>query len=575
MIHRFHSNAQSGNCVIPSVDWMPSRLKLCVFILCTAACSFGQNVPDAAEAEHKPGSIAGVVRSDTTGQPLRRAQVLLKPADAGGSSLAQSTDETGKFWFPKVIPGSYSVTVQRDGYLRQTAGRIGAYKMPPIFLIQPGQDVGSFDFRMVPWGVISGRVKFDDAEPAVSVAVQLYRQYYARGHHGWAVAATTRTNDLGEYRVHGLEPGSYYVAALYQAPVLPPNAEEQRRTDASGHPLPELSYAVTFYPEVQKLADAVAVRLLPGQEIASIDIFLTLVHTIRIHGRVISALSGALVQGPSISLRWNDAENTGSVSAPVDVTFDRNHNFEIRGVTPGPYLIVTTGADDGKALSARTAVSVGDADVEALSIVIGPQQIWKGKIVVDGDESTKLPGLVVELQPRRVTASPARTYVDKNREFTIPFLPQETYDLEVLNAPEDAYLEAVQVGKSERLASGLEAEPGSAPQELEVVLSTRGGKVLGKAVTAANSSVVATGATVLLIPDPPIGRSHAYKSTYADQYGNFLIRGVAPGNYIAVAWFDQPPCDVYNPDDLAACKAQGAKVAVSEEALESIQVTAR
>ena len=323
------------------------------------------------------------------------------------------------------------------------------------------------------------------------------------------------------------------------------------------------------------MADAVAVRLLPGQEIASIDIFLTLVHTVRIHGRVISALSGGVMEGPSISLRWNDAENTGSVSAPVDVTFDRNHNFEIRGVTPGPYLIITTGTDDGKTLSARTAISVGDADVEALSIVIGPQLNWKGKIVVDGDESIKLPGLVVELQPRRVTASAARTYVDKNREFAIPFLPQETYDLEVLNAPEDTYLEAVRVGKSERLASGLEAEPGAPPQELEVVLSTRGGKVLGRAVTAADSSVVATGASVLLIPDPPYGRSQAYKSTYADQYGNFLIRGVAPGNYVAVAWFDQPPCEVYNPDDLAACKAQGVRVAISEDALESIQVIAR
>ena len=109
---------------------------------------------------------------------------------------------------------------------------------------------------------------------------------------------------------------------------------------------------------------------------------------------------------------------------------------------------------------------------------------------------------------------------------------------------------------------------------MEVVLCTRGGKVLGRAVTAADSSVVATGASVLLIPDPPIGRSQAYKLTYADQYGNFLIHGVAPGNYIAVAWLDQPPCEVYNPDDLAACKGQGVKLGVSDDALESVQVTA-
>lgn len=533
------------------------------------------SLPAQTAPEREPGSISGVVRSDLTGQPLRRAQVVLKPQDSGGSSFAQTTDGTGKFSFPKVVPGSYSVTVQRDGYLQQSAGRIGGYKMPPIFLIEPGQDIGSFTFRMVPWGVMSGKVKFDDAEPAVNVAVQLYREFYARGRHGWAVASTVRTDDRGEYRVHGLEPGFYYVAALYQAPALPPKAEEQRRVDAAGKPLAQLSYAVTFYPEAQRLADAVAVRALAGQEVAGIDIFLTLVHTVRIRGKVISALSGTVVQGPGITLRWNDADNTASVTAPVDVTFDNKHNFEIKGVTPGPYVIITTGSDEGQTLSARTPISVGDADVEEQAIVIGPQQNWKGKIIVDGDESVDLSGIGVELAPRRATAAPARAFADKKHEFEIPFLPQEVYDVALLKAPEDSYLEAVRVGKSDHLATGLEAEPGATPQELEVVLSTRGGKVLGRAVTAGDSTIVATGASVLLIPDPPAGRSHAYKFTYADQYGNFLIHGVAPGTYAAVAWFDQPPCDVYDPNDIAACRTKGVRVTVSEEALESIQVTAQ
>ena len=554
------------------MDLSPSRLKLCLLIF-VASCVTGQTIPPESAEKPQPGSIAGVVRSDATGQPLRRAQVSLSPVENGGTALVQTTDDVGKFSFPKIVPGSYSITVQRDGYLKQIAGRIGAYKMPPIFLIQPGQDVASFDFRLIPWGVISGTVKFDDAEPAINVTIQLYREYYARGRHGWVTAASTRTNDRGEYRVHGLEPGSYYVAALYQAPALPPNAEEQRRTDASGHPLPELSYAVTFYPEVQKLADAVAVKVLPGQEPASNDIFLTRVHTARIRGRVISALSGTVVPNPSISLRWNDAENTGSVSAPVEVSFDKDRNFEIKGVTPGPYILIASGSEGEHTLTARMAISVGDSDVEAISIVIGPRQIWKGKVVVDGDDSVELPGLVVDLEPRRATTSGVRTSVEK-REFEIGYQPQETYDLDVLHAPEDVYLKEVRVGKTDRLASGLEAEPGADAQELEVVLSTRGGKVLGRAVTAINSSVVATGASILLIPDPPFGRSHAYKSAYADQYGNFLVRGIAPGNYIALAWLDEPPCEVYNPSDLAACRAQGVKVAVSEEALESVQLTA-
>ena len=216
--------------------------------------------------------------------------------------------------------------------------------MPPIISVHSGEDaIRSFTFpHMTAWAVVSGRVKFDDAEPAVNVTIQLYREFYSRGRHGYALSASAKTDDRGEYRVHGLEAGAYYVAALYQAPLPPPDAREQRRPDSSGNPAPDLSYAVTFFPEVQKLADAVAVRLTPGQEVAGIDIFLTLVHTVRIHGRVTSAISGAVVPEPSITMRWNDPDNTGSVSAPVNITFDADHNFEIKGVTTGPYLVITT-----------------------------------------------------------------------------------------------------------------------------------------------------------------------------------------------------------------------------------------
>jgi hypothetical protein len=360
---------------------------------------------------------------------------------------------------------------------------------------------------------------------------------------------------------------------MYQAPAAPSDATEQRRTDSSGNASAELSYAVTFFPEVQKLADAVAVRLTPGQEVAGIDIFLTLVHTVRIHGRVTSAPSGTVVRGPSITLRWNDPDNTGSVSAPINVSFDRDQNFEIRGVTTGPYLVITTGIDGGKALSARTPISVGDADVANLDIVIGPEQIWKGKVRIEDDDSTALSGLQVSLEPRRATAPIARATVDKNGDFSLPFLPQETYDLFVSNAPEDAYLKSVRVGNFDRLATGLEAEPGGEPPAMEVVLSMHGGGVVGKALTI-DPAVVASGATVMLIPDPQVGRVQSYKTTFADEYGNFLAKGLAPGNYVLLAWLDQAPCEVFNPDDLPTCLAHGARVRVSEGGLESIQITA-
>jgi hypothetical protein len=41
-----------------------------------------------------------------------------------------------------------------------------------------------------------------------------------------------------------------------------------------------------------------------------------------------------------------------------------------------------------------------------------------------------------------------------------------------------------------------------------------------------------------------------------------------------VGWLDQPPCDIYNPDDFAACQAQGAGLTIAEGEERSAQVTA-
>ncbi len=182
------------------------------------------------------------------------------------------------------------ITVQRDGYLPLSSGRIGDYKMPPIFSVSSGQTIDSFVFRMTPQGVVTGKVKFDDAEPASNVAIQLYRSYYDRGHHGYATAASARTDDRGEYRVHGLEPGTYYVAALCikRRRVRRRPAEEQiahgctrqsaARAELCGHVFPAGTKRMS--------GGGAGRRSRRASEVGGIDIFLTLVHTVHVRGRV-------------------------------------------------------------------------------------------------------------------------------------------------------------------------------------------------------------------------------------------------------------------------------------------------
>jgi Carboxypeptidase regulatory-like domain len=548
------------------------RLKLLTIALSAACALFAQDPPAATTEGQEPGSVSGVVRSNATGQVLRRAQVVLNPVGAKDSGRFQETSDDGKFAFPAVPPGRYSITVERDGYLRLAAARLGAYKMPPVFSVRPGETVSGMDFRMTPAGVIGGTVKFDDAEPAANIAVAVYHGYYDRGRHAYAAVANGFTNDRGEYRLSGLASGTYYVAALYRARSRPQGADEQQRIDPTGNPVRNLSYATTFFPQTQKMAEAVAVGIQPGEEIRGIDIFLTPVHTVRIRGRVLSALSGQTIRAPGLSLRWNDADNTGSVTVPTDVTFDENQNFEIKGVPSGQYWLLAAASDDGRTLTARVPINVGDDDVAGLNIVVGPEAAWQGKIQVDGDNPPALNAFVLSFEPRRATASPVRAEVSEKGDFTAALWPNETYDVYLASAPEDVYLKSVLLTNTEHLATGLEAQPGETPPSMDVIVSANGGQVQGQAVTS-DSMIVASGAAVVLIPDPPDGRLQTYKSTYADEYGNFRFRGIAPGRYVLVAWMDQAPCDPYNPDDLVACRAHGVPVTVPEGGAQSVQVT--
>ena len=228
------------------------------------------------------------------------------------------------------------------------------------------------------------------------------------------------------------------------------------------------------------MSDAVPVKIAPGDEVAGIDIFLTLVHTVRVRGHVLSALKGSVLASPSVTLRMNDSDNTASVTAPISVTFDKDQSFEIRGVTAGPYLLLASATEDGVTLTGRVPINVGDADVANADVGVSPESLWTGKVQVDDDDSPLPKGLTISLQPRRSTASPSRAKVSEDGEFSVPFVPDEIYDLYVLNAPDDSYLKSVRIANSERLGQGLEAAPGDSPPALDVRLSSRGGAGSGK-----------------------------------------------------------------------------------------------
>jgi hypothetical protein len=505
-------------------------------------------------------SIEGTVLNDRTGLPLPRAHVVLLPAQAGLSPVAVDADEKGAFAIRDIASGRYSMSASRDGYLTTSVGWMDAVRMQQTFAIGTKEVIAGLTFRLRPFAVMAGRVTFEDGEPAMNIRVETYREYRNHLRHGYALAGSAVTNDRGEYRLFGLHPGSYIVAATER----PTAAEEQVRETQT------LRYATTFYTNSTKLGEAVPVRLDYGQESGGIDVSMKRVRKVKLHGHVISGLTGDAVSSASIAMQRVDAHNTASIAVTVPVTFDHDHRFEIRDVTPESYVLWAESADGGKALIGHAPLTVGEADIDNVELTILGERPGSAVLVVDGgvklDDQVKL-----RFEPRNERGKIVEVSKVAGVEgFHFSLMGDELYDLFVTGLPNDFYASAVKVNGVDVMPLGIEGVAATANSPFEVVIDSRGGRVSGRVLGSDDS--LWSRASVALIPDPPKGRVQSYREGAADENGLFLLRGVAPGKYILVGWLDEPPCDYYDPDGLANCRVAGMSVEMQQAGEQNVEL---
>jgi hypothetical protein len=519
----------------------------------------------SSNAKPAPAQLEGFVLNDSTGQPLRRAHIVLTPLEAGLSATGSDADDEGHFLLREIPEGQYSLSAARDGFLTSVAPLTGGLRMPASFHLNAGDKLTDLTFRLRPWGVMAGRVRYSDGECGVGVRVELYRTDHIRGRSAYSLAASAATNDRGEFRIYGLAPGAYLIATVYD-PAATPNYREQPMTDSQGRVLPAVGYMTTFYPNTELMSQAVPVRVEYGQELAGLDLSLRLARKVAIHGYVVNGVTGTKLSTASITLQRVDQSGEGTMPANARVSFDKDDNFQIPSVAPGSYgLYVRAAGEGGTVLTGHTLVLAGNEDVDNLEIVATPLEHWQGRLVFEGPGSPAGDGARITLEPRSMSATVCATTaapdpVTGGLSFACQIQRDETYDVFADNLPADYYLSAVRLGGVDVKAFGL---PGNLASrgEFEVALDSRGGRVSGAVVRA--DGLVWSGASLMLIPDPPQRRLQDYRSTSADPNGRFLFHGVAPGNYTLIAWLDQTPCDVYDPDGLDRCRAAGTRVTVS------------
>jgi hypothetical protein len=290
--------------------------------------------------------LYGAVRDSVTTLPIPRLKVEL----AGPHTYITLTASNGSYCFETLAPGEYGVMLRRNGY----------HANPPHFHLNAGH-TRHLDWNAEPLAAITGRVLDFEGEPAVGVAVNCIR---AERDHGVQQFADPMqfalTNDLGEYRIENLWPGTYYVRAGWPDGFL-------RLKQAPGQP--EMSPVSEWYPGAIKISEAKPLDVPAGHSRTGIDFRLTLMPVFHVRGTVAG--------GPFRDLLMSHAPGVAAtpVGEPSNCGLFRGTLIEDGAfdlVVPSGRYLVQERDFKGDPLTGSVVVAVGPENAEGVSLGAKP-----------------------------------------------------------------------------------------------------------------------------------------------------------------------------------------------------------
>jgi hypothetical protein len=503
-------------------------------------------------------AVEGVAVKSTSGEGVKRVTVQLSPIGGGQQGYSTLTENNGHFIIRDIAPGRYLLSASGNGYMQQAPEKGKGGARTRLLDLTPGKNVSGIAFRMVPPGVITGTVYDEEGDPVTLAQVKVLRVTSSGTHRQVGEAGSGQTNDLGEYRIWGLQPGKYLVAATYD----PPQVNSSQATDEV--------YLPTFHPSTADTSQATVVEVQPGVEASGIDVDLREAHAVMVRGRVMVDSSAKSLRGVHVSLEPRGAEGGYSFSYYGGSVQNDSGDFEIPSVPPGPYNLSAFWNDGKRQLYGRVPVEVGSANLEGVTFVLSSPITLAGRFRLEGSNQLDFTRLGLWLQPTDSTMGSGNVEIKPDGTFTVENVYDGNYRVRVLGFPEGYYLKAAREGGSEVLESGLTISRSQPPPRLEIVLSPDGGRVDGSVL---REQQPVAGALVVLVPDPPHrDREDMYGMKVTDGFGRFSLLGLPPGDFKLFAFEPVQGTNYTDPDYLRAFEDRGTPVHVEERQQQAVQL---
>jgi uncharacterized protein (DUF2141 family) len=350
----------------------------------------------------------------------------------GGRSV--TTDDQGRFSFVNLPAGRFMLSASKPGYVSISYGqrRPGPGRSGTAIQLSDNQKF-EVQLQIPRGGVITGSVLDERGEAIPGTNVRVMRYSTQSGQRTLQQAGNGSTDDRGIYRVYGLQPGEYVVAATPRntgtADEVRMRAEVeamrtaaqnmgearaaearqlldrvqavQAQVTAATADEPTTGYAPVYYPGTTSPASATSVNVGVAEEKSGVDFQLQVVPIANIEGVVVTA-SGPAAQNVQLTLVNLGFEVQG-VGGNSTTRVDRDGRFRISNVAPGQYMLVARGTLGGRdpravemqAVEERRAAVAGRGANPAQAN--DPARVWAmADVSVDGRD---VANLVLTLQP--------------------------------------------------------------------------------------------------------------------------------------------------------------------------------
>jgi hypothetical protein len=532
------------------------RLRLCLagtflFGFNAAQLAVAQQPNTATATENlKPDSVTcsltGTVVNSLTGEPVRRAAVNI----SGQADQVTLTDNSGHFEFNGLLASRVFVSVVKPGFFAENSNKFGFTALdltkdaPPVVL------------TLVPAGVIWGRLTNQNEQPLEGFQLHVISRTKQGGRAMWfGNQFQARSDENGNFRISGLPAGAYLLVvdqsqetSLSQTRVA--NAREQ-------------TYARVFYPGVSELGASTPLDIQPGQQLEA---------NFAITAEAVYQVSGIAAASGNLNLQLIFTRRAGDGFDFTQTAQTQDGRFQAK--LPAGSYSVSSSTDKGVSLSSPGASVVIGSDSPDVHVVLLPAPSIEVLLRTEGTGAAPPQNLTggrgIPTVNVQLTGNTMNSYFGRPTKWWNPPLPEiqnvepGTYSVEV-NSGGPWWVKSIRAGGIDLLSDDLSVSPGIQPPPIELILRDDASTVTGT-VVAAEPTIPPF---VLLVQ--PHGRRNLIKVTPAVE-GKFAFDGVAPGDYLLLAFDQANQIDFEDPEILSPYLSKAAHLSVTPHGNASISL---